>query len=75
MATLFDSSVHLFSVNNDNDVVNQKEYASIIDSLSRLLLVPAAAAPAAAEPAGRGRAAALAVGRPAGRAGAGSKPG
>ena len=33
MATLFDSSVHLFSVNNDNDVVNQKEYASIIDSL------------------------------------------
>ena len=33
VATPFDSSVHLFSVNNDNDVVNQKEYASVIDSL------------------------------------------
>ena len=33
VATPFDSSVHLFPVNNDNDVVNQKEYASIIDSL------------------------------------------
>ena len=31
--TPFDSSVHLFPVNNDNDVVNQKEYASIIGSL------------------------------------------
>ena len=33
VVTPFDSSVHLFPVNNDNDVVNQKEYASIIDSL------------------------------------------
>ena len=33
VATPFDSSVHLFPVNNDNDVVNQKEYASIIGSL------------------------------------------
>ena len=31
--TPFDSSVHLFPVNDDNDVVNQKEYASIIGSL------------------------------------------
>ena len=33
VVTPFDSSVHLFPVNNDNDVVNQKEYASIIGSL------------------------------------------
>ena len=33
VGTPFDSSVHLFPVNNDNDVVNQKEYASIIGSL------------------------------------------
>ena len=33
VVTPFDSSVHLFPVNNDKDVVNQKEYASIIDSL------------------------------------------
>ena len=33
VVTPFDSSVHLFPVNNDNDVVNQKEYASIISSL------------------------------------------
>ena len=33
VATPFHSSVHLFPVNNDNDVVNQKEYASIIGSL------------------------------------------
>ena len=33
VVTPFDSSVHLFPANNDNDVVNQKEYASIIGSL------------------------------------------
>ena len=33
VVTPFDSSIHLFPVNNDNDVVNQKEYASIIGSL------------------------------------------
>ena len=33
VVTPFDSSVHLFPINNDNDVVNQKEYASIIGSL------------------------------------------
>ena len=33
VVTPFDSSVHLFPVNNDNDVVNKKEYASIIGSL------------------------------------------
>ena len=33
VVTPFDSSVHLFPVNNDNDVVNQKEYANIIGSL------------------------------------------
>ena len=32
VVTPFDSSVHLFLVNDDNDV-NQKEYASIISSL------------------------------------------
>ena len=30
VVTPFDSSVHLFHVNDDNDVVNQKEYASIM---------------------------------------------
>ena len=33
VATPFDSSVHLFPVKNDNDIINQKEYASIIGSL------------------------------------------
>ena len=33
VVTSLDSSVHLFPVNNDNDVVNQKEYANIIGSL------------------------------------------
>ena len=33
VVTPFDSSVHLFPINNDNDIVNQKEYASIIDNL------------------------------------------
>ena len=33
VATPFDSSVHLFSVNNDDEIFNQKDYASIIDSL------------------------------------------
>ena len=33
VVTPFDSSVHLFPINNDNDDVNQKEYASIIGSL------------------------------------------
>ena len=30
---LFDSSVHLFPVESENDVINQKQYASIIESL------------------------------------------
>ena len=29
----FDSSVHLFPVNNDDEIFNQKDYASIIGSL------------------------------------------
>ena len=33
VATPFDSSVHLFPVESENDVINQKEYASIIRSL------------------------------------------
>ena len=33
VATPFDSSVHLFPVNNDNEIFNQKDYASIIGSL------------------------------------------
>ena len=33
VATPFDSSVHLFPVEGENDVINQKEYASIIGSL------------------------------------------
>ena len=33
VVTPFDSSIHLFPINNDNDIVNQKEYASIIGSL------------------------------------------
>ena len=33
VATPFDSSVHLFHVKSENDVINQKEYASIIGSL------------------------------------------
>ena len=33
VATPFDSSAHLFPVNNDNEVFNQKDYASIIGSL------------------------------------------
>ena len=33
LATPFDSSVHLFPVNNDNEIFNQKDYASIIGSL------------------------------------------
>jgi hypothetical protein len=33
VATPFDSSVHLFPVKNDNDIINQKEYASIVGSL------------------------------------------
>ena len=33
VVTPFNSSVHLFHVNDDNDIVNQKEYASIIGSL------------------------------------------
>ena len=33
VATPFDSSVHLFLVNNDDEIFNQKDYASIIDSL------------------------------------------
>ena len=33
VATPFDSSVHLFPVESENDVINQKEYASIIGSL------------------------------------------
>ena len=33
VATPFDSSVHLFPMNNDDDIFNQKDYASIIGSL------------------------------------------
>ena len=33
VATPFDSSVHLFSMSNDNGVVNQQVYASIIGCL------------------------------------------
>ena len=32
-ATPFDSSVHLYPVENDNDIINQKVYDSIIGSL------------------------------------------
>ena len=32
VATPFDSSVHLFLVNNDDEIFNQKDYASIIGS-------------------------------------------
>ena len=34
VATPFDSSVHLFPMNNDDEIFNQKDYASIIGSLS-----------------------------------------
>ncbi|KAK4397572.1 Retrovirus-related Pol polyprotein from transposon TNT 1-94 [Sesamum angolense] len=33
VTTPFDPSIHLFSVENDDDVINQKEYASLIGSL------------------------------------------
>ena len=33
VATPFDSSVHLFPMNNDDEIFNQKDYASIINSL------------------------------------------
>ena len=33
VATPFDSSVHLFPVNDDNEIFNQNDYASIIGSL------------------------------------------
>ena len=33
VATPFDSSAHLFPVNNDNEIFNQEDYASIIGSL------------------------------------------
>ena len=33
VAILFNSSVHLFPVNNDDEIFNQKDYASIIHSL------------------------------------------
>ncbi len=33
VATPFDSSIHLFPVKSEKDVINQKEYASIIGSL------------------------------------------
>ena len=33
VATLFDSGVHLFPVNNNDEIFNQKYYASIIGSL------------------------------------------
>lgn len=33
VATPFDSSVHLFPVESENDVINQKEYTSIIGSV------------------------------------------
>ena len=33
VATPFDSIVHLFPMNNDDEIFNQKDYASIISSL------------------------------------------
>ena len=33
VATHFDSSANLFPVNNDDEIFNQKDYASIIGSL------------------------------------------
>ena len=33
VATSFDSNVHLFPVNNDDEIFNQKDYTSIIGSL------------------------------------------
>ena len=33
IATPFDSSVHLFPINNDDEIFNQKDYANIIGSL------------------------------------------
>ena len=33
VATPFDSNVYLFPVNNDDEIFNQKDFASIIDSL------------------------------------------
>ena len=33
VTTPFDSSVHLFPVNNDDEIFNQKDYISIIGSL------------------------------------------
>ena len=33
VATPFDFSVYLFLVNNDDEIFNQKDFASIIDSL------------------------------------------
>ena len=33
VATPFDASIHLFVVTNENEVINQKEYASMISSL------------------------------------------
>ncbi|KAL0301515.1 UNVERIFIED_CONTAM: Retrovirus-related Pol polyprotein from transposon TNT 1-94, partial [Sesamum radiatum] len=33
VTTPFDPSIHLFPVENDDDVINQKEYASLIGSL------------------------------------------
>ena len=33
VATPFDSNVHLFPVNNDDEIFNQKDYTSIIGSL------------------------------------------
>ena len=33
VATPFDFGVHLFPVNNDNEICNQKDYASIIGNL------------------------------------------
>ena len=33
MTTPFDSGVHLFPVKSEKEIINQKEYASMIDSL------------------------------------------
>ena len=33
VATLFDSSVYLFPVNNNDEIFNQKDYTSVIGSL------------------------------------------
>ena len=39
-ATPFDSSVHLLPMNNDDEIFNKEDCASIIGSLHMLLIIP-----------------------------------